>query len=168
MAAADIFDRLMLDHNNHRRWIEELLETQGDSKERRDTFKQLKLDITAHAAAEEEVFYTRELAISELRESGRDGVAEHKEIAEMLIELEEMDFSSTGWLNRFHTFREKYMHHIDEEDEEKFPELKEKISKAEAVRMRDEFEDRKPEEVGRAKTGVDDKAIKKEMEGKEN
>jgi hypothetical protein len=46
--------------------------------------------------------------------------------------------------------------------------LKKKISTAEAVRMRDEFNKRKPEEEGRAKTGVDEKAIKREMEGKEN
>lgn len=164
MAKENIFDRLKVDHNNHRRWIEQLLETTGDSKERRDLFKELKLDITAHAAAEEEVFYTRQLGVPELRESGRDGVKEHREIAELLIELEEMDFGSTGWLNRFKTFAHEYYHHIDEEDEEKFVEMEEKLSKAEQETMADEFEKRKPAEIERAKTGVDDKAIKKEMQ----
>lgn len=164
MAEMTIFDRLKLDHENHRRWFAQIMDTQGDSQERRELFKTLKDDTTAHAAAEEEVFYTYALGETDLREQSRDGVSEHMEIAQLFIELDDMDFGSTGWLNRFRTLKDKYMHHIDEEDEEKFVDAEKKLSKAEALRMADEFEKRKPQEMERAKKGIDEKEIRKEME----
>ncbi len=69
--------------------------------------------------------------------------------AMLFVELDEMDMASSGWLTKFKTLAQDYIHHIDEEEEEKFPKAKEAIDEEKAVELRDEFNARKPEEVER-------------------
>lgn len=161
--AETIFDRLKKDHDKHRQLIEAIGETQGDSPEREQLFEQFKIDATAHAAAEEETFYATIMQESDLREDARHSVTEHNELAELFIELTDLDKGSSGWLNKFNKLKEKYLHHIKEEEEEKFPKAQEEMSEEEQVRLRDEFNQRKPEEIERAEEGKDEGEIRKEM-----
>ena len=84
MADAKIFEDLKNDHNKHRKLLEQLGETQGDSPERRELFEQLRKELQAHAAAEEESLYATMLASPDLRDEARHSVAEHKEIDDFL------------------------------------------------------------------------------------
>lgn len=163
MAATTIFERLKADHDKHRKLIEAIGETTGDSPERRELFETFKVDATAHAAAEEETFYATIMQESDLREDARHSVTEHNELAELFIELSDLDMASSGWLNKFNKLKEKYLHHIKEEEEEKFPKAQEEMSREEQVRLKDEFNKRKPEEIERAEEGADEAEIRKEM-----
>ena len=163
MASQTIFDRLKVDHDKHRQLIAAIVETTGDSPDRKQLFEQFKVDATAHAAAEEETFYATIMQESDLREDARHSVTEHNELAELFIELSDMDMASPGWLNKFHKLEEKYLHHIKEEEEEKFPKAQEEMPREEQVRLKDEFNKRKPEEVERAEEGADEEEIRKEM-----
>lgn len=154
--ATDIFDRLKADHDKHRKLIEAIMETTGDSEERRTLFDQFKTEVTAHAAAEEETLYATMMTISEGRHDAQHSVSEHKELGDKLEELAKADMASSGWLNSFRTLRHDYLHHIDEEEEEMFPKAADLIAKSEAVALKKEFEERKPEEVERALEGADE------------
>ncbi len=162
--AADIFERLIEDHDRHRQLIEQISQTSGDSEERRSLFEAFKTDASAHANTEEETLYVTIMAESDTRQDAQHSVKEHAEIGMMFVELDEMDMSSSGWLTRFKTLAEEYTHHIDEEEEEKFPKAKEVIDKAKAVELRDEFNARKPEEIERVKAKEDVPEIKKAIE----
>jgi len=48
--------------------------------------------------------------------------------------------------------RERYLHHIEEEEEEMFPAASKELSKAEEERIATVFERRKPKELERAET----------------
>ncbi|HMO77446.1 MAG TPA: hemerythrin domain-containing protein, partial [Sphingopyxis sp.] len=122
MAESRIFDRLRADHDRHRELLDRIDETQGDSDDRRYLFEAFRVEVTAHAASEEMSLYATMLGKPDLRDEAQHSVAEHKEIEDLLTELYEMDFSSTGWLTRFRTMKDRYLHHIDEEEEEMFPE----------------------------------------------
>jgi hypothetical protein len=156
MATSDIFDRLIKDHEKHRTLIAAIMETEGDSEDRRSLFDQFKTEVTAHAATEEETLYATLMQISEGRHDAQHSVAEHKELGDLIEELAEADMGSSGWLNRFKTLRHDYLHHIDEEEEEMFPNAKKLIEKSEAVELKQEFEERKPEEIERAEAGADE------------
>jgi hypothetical protein len=150
MADSRIFADLIADHERQRDLLARVGETSGDSEDRRALFEELRLELQAHAAAEEETLYATMLADPELREDARHSVSEHKEVDDFLGELIEMEFSSPGWLPKFKAMRERYLHHIDEEEEEMFPTAAKRLSAAEEERLGKIFEQRKPKELARA------------------
>lgn len=150
MADAKIFEDLKNDHNKHRKLLEQLGETQGDSPERRELFEQLRKELQAHAAAEEESLYATMLASPDLRDEARHSVAEHKEIDDFLAELIDTDMSSSAWLTKFKDMRHRYLHHIDEEEEEMFPTAAKTLSDKAEQQLAKVFELRKPKELANA------------------
>ncbi|NYT41504.1 hemerythrin domain-containing protein [Sphingomonas sp. R-74633] len=150
MADARIFRDLIADHDRQRVLLERVGETVGDSKDRRALFEQLRLELQSHAAAEEEALYATMLADPDLREDARHSVSEHKEVDDYLGELIAMEMSSPGWLVKFKEMRHRYLHHIDEEEEEMFPTAAKHLSAAQEEQLGKLFEKRKPKELARA------------------
>lgn len=160
MADARLFADLKADHDRHRDLLARIAETSGDSEERRSLFEEFRIEVTAHAAAEEESLYATMLGKPDLREDAVHSVAEHKEIGDYLGELAEMDMAQGAWLAKFKEMRHRYEHHIDEEEEEMFPAAADGLSNAEETRLAKVFEDRKPKELERAEAepaGGDDR-----------
>ena len=150
MAETKIFARLKADHDRHRDLLARIDETHGDSDERRTLFEAFRVEVTAHAASEEMSLYATMLAKPELRDDAQHSVSEHKEIEDFLTELYEMDFASTGWLTRFRTMKDRYLHHIDEEEEEMFPAAEQDLSEAKKKELLAIFEKEKPKEKAKA------------------
>jgi Fe2+ transport system protein B len=151
MADARIFEDLKADHHRHRKLLADLAETSGDSADRRKLFEAFRVEVTAHAAAEEMSLYATMLGKPDLRDEAQHSVSEHKEIEDFLGELYEMDMASSGWLVKFKEMRHRYEHHIDEEEEEMFPAAADGLDDAEVKKLAGIFEARKPEEKQRAK-----------------
>lgn len=150
MANERIFEDLKRDHDRQRDLIARICETQGDSDDRRTLFEQLRIELQAHAAAEEESLYATMLANPDLRDDARHSVSEHKEVDDLLGELVEMDMASSGWLTKFKTMRDRYLHHIEEEEEEMFPAASKDLDDATKAKLAAVFEKRKPRELERA------------------
>ncbi|ALJ11568.1 hemerythrin domain-containing protein [Sphingopyxis macrogoltabida] len=150
MAETKIFARLKADHDRHRKLLDQIDATQGDSDDREKLFEAFRVEVTAHAASEEMSLYATMLADPDLREEAQHSVSEHKEIDDMLTELYEMDFASTGWLTRFRTMKHRYLHHIDEEEEEMFPAAEKELSDARKKELIKIFEKEKPKEKAKA------------------
>ena len=143
----DIYERLKKDHDRQRELIEQIKQTSGDSEERRDLWERLRVEAESHADAEEQVFYATLIAEPKGQEKARHSVAEHKEMSDIANELDDMDMSSPGWLNRFHTFADKLIHHVDEEEDEVFPLSREVIAGSKAVALVSDFDGRKRSEA---------------------
>ncbi|QNM83840.1 hemerythrin domain-containing protein [Sphingomonas sabuli] len=165
--AQDIFERLKQDHDKHRELIDAIKQTSGDSDDRKSLFTQFKTDAMAHAAAEEETLYVAMMADTEIRQDAQHSVKEHAELGMLFVEIDEMDMGSSAWLNKFNKLAEEYTHHIDEEEEEKFPKAREELGEDKAVALTAEFEQRKPEEIQRVKDKADVPEIKKAIEEEE-
>lgn len=151
MADARIFEDLKADHDRHRKMLAALAETSGDSADRRKQFEAFRVEVTAHAAAEEMSLYATMLGKPDLRDEAQHSVSEHKEIEDFLGELYDMDMSSPGWLAKFKEMRHRYEHHIDEEEEEMFPAAADGLPDSEVKKLAGIFESRKPEEKAKAK-----------------
>jgi len=147
---ADIYKLIKQDHDNHRRVLARLDETQGDSAERRELFETLKREAEAHTSAEEQTFYARLMAEPDGQEQSRHSVSEHKEAADILEALDDMEFSSPGWLTKFRSLKEELEHHMDEEEDEVFALAKKLIPADEAKEIGADFEARKVEELEEA------------------
>ena len=150
MAETKIFARLKADHDRHRELLDKIEQTKGDSPDREKLFEAFRVEVTAHAASEEMSLYATMLGKPDLRDEAQHSVAEHKEIDDMLTELYEMDFGSTGWLTRFRTMKDRYLHHIEEEEDEMFPEAEEGLSEAKKKELVAIFEKEKPKEKAKA------------------
>lgn len=116
----NIFEALREDHDKQRTLVDLLCKTKGDSRGRAEIFENLKTALDQHAVGEEEFFY-RPLLNGELaHEKARHGIAEHKELDDLIEELEATDFDSPGWLPKAKKLRERVLHHLDEEEHEVF------------------------------------------------
>jgi Hemerythrin HHE cation binding domain len=113
----NIFEALRHSHVTQRTLADQLLETSGDSRERDTLFKQLKIELAAHAAAEERCFYVPLIAHDMTQEPSRHGIAEHHEMDELVETLEETDYSSPRWLVVAKALHHKIYHHLEDEEQ---------------------------------------------------
>lgn len=150
MAQPTIFDRLKQDHDAHRRLFAKMDEAADEPDRLRALFDEFRVEVTAHAAAEEETLYATMLARPDLRENAQHSVAEHKEIDDYLEELSEQEFDGDAWRETFAQLRKRYLHHIEEEEEEMFPDAARELTAEEEKTLADIFARRKPAELQRA------------------
>lgn len=158
----DIFDRLKQDHDLHRELLDKLMATSGDSEERETLFVRLTKELKAHAAAEEQALYSTMMRKPPTTHDTRHSVAEHHEIEEALNDLAATDMATGGWLTKFKTFDHDYRHHIDEEEDEHFPEFAEYLTDEDTAHMRSVFERRKRKEKAEAEVTPEKKEDAKE------
>ncbi|WP_370307726.1 hemerythrin domain-containing protein [Sphingobium abikonense] len=150
MADATIFHRLKQDHDSHRQLFKKMDDAEGDDERLKKLFDQFKVEVTAHAAAEEETLYATMLARPDLREDAQHSVSEHKEIDDYLEEMAEQEFNGKEWRETFAQLKKRYLHHIDEEEEEMFPDAAKDLSAEEEKTLGAKFAERKPAELERA------------------
>lgn len=144
--ANDIFARLIEDHEKHRNLLARIEETRGASDERAALFEEFTFEAKGHAAAEEQALYSTMMRKPPTTQDTRHSVSEHHEVEEMLNDLAATDMSSSAWLMKFRTLKERYTHHIDEEEAEHFPEFAKHLTKEDEVHMQAVFERRKKAE----------------------
>lgn len=143
---SDIFGRLIMDHELHRDLLDALGDTHGESDQRAELFERFTKEAKSHAAAEEQALYSTMMRKPETTEETRHSVAEHKRIEEMLNDLAATPMSSGAWMTKFKALRECYLHHIDEEEAENFPDYEKYLTDEDERHMRRVFERRKAAE----------------------
>jgi hemerythrin superfamily protein len=145
---ADIFARLKQDHDLHRDLFERL--ESGGGAGREALFARLTKELKAHAAAEEQALYSTMLRKPETTAETRHSVAEHHEIEELLNDLAATDLGAVAWSDKLAHLRHRYLHHIDEEEDEHFPDFGQYLTEEDVRFMRGVFERRKEAECAEA------------------
>ncbi len=143
----NIYERLKRDHDAHREQLRKIMDTSGDSEERNTLFDEFYREAEAHAAAEEQTFYAALIEKPDGQEKARHSVHEHKEAADLLDELKELDMGSGGWLQKFKKLKKELEHHMDEEENEIFARAKKLIAKSRAEELAGKFDKRKRQEL---------------------
>ena len=160
--ATEIFARLKKDHDKHRELLDKLLETSGDSEQRKALFEELTKELKSHAAAEEQALYSTMLRKPPTTGETRHSVAEHHEIEEALNDLAATEMSEGGWLTKFKSFDHRYRHHIDEEEDDHFPDFERHLDEEDMQHMKSVFDRRKQEEKADAEVTPEKKEDAKE------
>lgn len=122
----NIYDALRESHERQRELAAALINTQGESEYRADTFQQLKQELAAHATAEERYFYIPLMMSDDGIDLSRHALAEHHELDELVETLEETEMSSPTWLVYAKKLADEVHHHLKEE-EHKFFQMSGKI-----------------------------------------
>jgi Hemerythrin HHE cation binding domain len=147
----DLFGRLVEDHDRHRALFAMIEQTEPRAPERQTLFNELVHEIKGHAAAEDQALWSTVLRNPETTDDARHAVAEHKDMDKMLADLAARDPHTKAWMTRFDAAKEKYLHHIREEEQEQFVAAEEHLSKADVKHMLGVFERRKKIEKAEAK-----------------
>lgn len=136
----NIFEALRHSHDTQRAMADSLIATQGDSPERDLLFKELRAELSAHAAAEERFFYVPLIAHDMTQEPSRHGIAEHHEMDEMVETLEKTDRSSPAWLATAKALHHKIFHHLKDEEQGIFQLAGKVLSEAEKLSLAKGYE----------------------------
>lgn len=134
-----IDEAILLDHAIQRDLIKQLLDTQGDSGDRRQLFKQLTRELAIHADAEERHFYVPLIEIDSTQDDARHGIAEHHEIEELVAKVEDAAFDSSAWLKHAETLADKVLHHLEEEEQDYFPKANQVLSDDQSEELGDHY-----------------------------
>lgn len=117
----DMYDLLMNDHNMVKGMINESLQKKDTSK-----FKEIKTNLEIHMMGEERFFYPR------LRENDKEAMdksyQEHHVGKLVLHELKKLDKDDEHWMPKMKVLKDILDHHIDEEENQIFPESKRLLS----------------------------------------
>ncbi len=111
-----IFEALRESHDIQRELAQKLVQTSGDTPERRELFDLLKNELFAHAVAEDRYFYIPLMMTDSGLNISRHALAEHHEMDELLEQLTETEFSNLGWLAIAKKLSETVHHHLEEEE----------------------------------------------------
>jgi len=111
-----IYDALRQSHEIQRDLYKKLLDTKGDTEERDQLFSAIKIELAAHAAAEERHFLIPLLKLDSGINISRHAIAEHHELDELIEDLQSIEYSSPAWLAKAKALAEEIEHHLHEEE----------------------------------------------------
>ena len=124
-----IYDALRESHETQRSLCRRLLRSKSGTRERLDLFTALRIELAAHAAAEERFLYAPILMDDRGLDASRHALHEHHQIDELIEDLQSLDPRYAAWLKKARELSEKVHHHLREE-EKKFFQLSGKILSA--------------------------------------
>lgn len=116
----NIYDKLRESHATQRELCQALRNSTPSVAERKSLFKRLRVELEAHAAAEERYLYCIMIMQDAGLKSARHALSEHHEIEELLEELTSTDPTVRGWMKRAQTLIDIVCHHLDEEESKFF------------------------------------------------
>lgn len=116
----NIFKIIREDHDVHRKLLDELVETEGNTEKRKRLYLQIKHELAIHADAEERYFYVPLFDDNMTQKQARHGVAEHHQLDKIIKELDDTEMESAGWLVAAKKLKHKMYHHLEEEEQHFF------------------------------------------------
>lgn len=135
-----IFEAIREDHEKQRLLMNMLVETSGDSANRKTLFAQLKTELANHAIAEERYFYAPLMQSDATIEPSRHAIAEHHEIDELVEKLDNTDMSSAAWLVHMKSLQHLVSHHLAEEEHEFFQQAGKVLSASEKEQLASDYQ----------------------------
>jgi hypothetical protein len=114
----NLFDALHASHELQRSLCRRL--TRVKPAEREPLFLQLKVELEAHAAAEERFLYVPLLLTDTGLSASRHALSEHHDIEELCEDLSVSDKHSDDWLDTAKRLSHKVHHHLREEERKFF------------------------------------------------
>ncbi len=121
-----LYDALRESHETQRSLCRRLLRSRPGTRERLDLFTALRIELAAHAAAEERFLYVPILMDDRGLNSSRHALHEHHQIDELVEDLQSLDPRHAAWLKKARELSQKVHHHLREE-EKKFFQVSDRI-----------------------------------------
>jgi hemerythrin superfamily protein len=132
----DALKLLREDHDRVRKMLDDgESTTERAIKTRSELFGRLKRELEIHERMEEEVLYPAMKEHPKAREYAFEGFEEHHVVDTILAELEQTDPGDEQWTAKFKVVKENLEHHMEEEENEAFPQVRRAFSDEELEKM---------------------------------
>jgi hemerythrin superfamily protein len=126
----DATELLEKDHDK----VEELfkqIEAGANGKKGEALFTKIYHELSVHAIIEEQVFYPALARFSEFSSLLKDAYSEHAQVKLEMGEIATLDSSSQEWNKKVTKLWKDIQHHVKDEEEKLFPQVREKLSQKE-------------------------------------
>ncbi|MFN2463583.1 MAG: hemerythrin domain-containing protein [Candidatus Dormibacteria bacterium] len=131
--------------NDHKR-VEKLFKQfeklgDGDGKAKQAVVREIITELSQHASIEEQVFYpASRREAQETEDTVLESLEEHHIVKWTLSELDKMKPSDERFDAKVTVLMESVRHHVEEEEEELFPEVAKQLSRKQLNELGDELE----------------------------
>jgi len=137
---ADPFELLIEDHRMIISTLDQMIAAPQDSKVQRGKLLLiLKRKLAKHALAEEDVVYPIVYGQAESRDQSKHLYDEHADMKIHLHELEQRVMSGQEWNSVVKPLRELIRHHVEEEEQQVFPQLRQRMGEAKLPKVAGEI-----------------------------
>jgi hemerythrin superfamily protein len=118
---------LKADHKKVATLFDQVKETESE-QEHWKLFNQIKTELEVHTHIEETIFYPRIQQLKELKDMVLEALEEHKQVKTLLREITGLAESNEKLAAKLKVMSENVEHHVDEEENEMFPKVKNVLS----------------------------------------
>jgi hemerythrin superfamily protein len=115
----------------------------SDRNRQKELFDKIDTELEIHTHIEETVFYPAIEAHEELKEMVAEAMEEHQEAKMLLEELEELGADNHDFGSKLQQLMEAVEHHVEEEEGEMFPKIREVFDQNELEQLGEELESAK-------------------------
>lgn len=116
----NLFDALRESHERQRDLLRRLLRSKPGTQARITLFRQVRIELEAHEAAEERYLYAPILLDDAGLGSARHALHEHHEIDELVEQVQGLDPGGTAWREKAKALSKEVHHHLREEESKFF------------------------------------------------
>jgi hypothetical protein len=118
--ANTIYEALHESHEIQRSKCRQLLRAKPEGRDRQQVLRALRIELAAHAAAEERFLYAAIIMDDMGLDSSRHALSEHHEIDECVEALSKADAKDRAWLPLARALSHQVHHHLREEEKKFF------------------------------------------------
>ena len=122
-ASPSAIDLLEQDHREVEEWFDEYDELKEDDNRKGQLAEKICLALKVHAQIEEEIFYPQAREATKDNDLIDEALVEHATVKKLIGEIEAMEVNEELYDAKMRVLGEMVKHHINEEEEELFPEL---------------------------------------------
>jgi hemerythrin superfamily protein len=132
----NLYDALRESHARQRSLCTALVRSRGQQPQRRrELLRELRIELAAHAAAEERYLYVPILLHDAGLNSARHALAEHHEMDELVEQLQALDPAGDAWGETARALSHKVRHHLREEESKFFQVSGKLLSETQKLRL---------------------------------
>lgn len=134
-----IFQRLAEDHGEISTLMRRVAASHEGSHVRAELFPTIRMELLAHARAEEKEVYSVFRAVPELAARMDRSVNEHETVARMLEQLTHMSMNDERWMEVFRELLAHVHEHVIEEEQVVFPIAKDALTRERSEQISESF-----------------------------
>lgn len=136
MTTTTIYDELRSSHATQRSLCSSAVRTKAANPKRRlELLRELRIELAAHAAAEERYLYAPMLLHDAGLDSSRHALSEHHDIDELVEELQALAPAGDAWGAKAAELAHKVRHHLKEEESKFFQVSGKLLTEAQKARL---------------------------------
>ncbi len=136
----NIYDELRASHARQRQLCNSMVRTRATNPAKREAlFRELRIELAAHAAAEERYLYVPILMYDMGLNSARHALAEHHDMDELVEDLQALKPDGTAWGAKAGELVHKVRHHLKEEETKFFQVSGKLLTDTQKVRLAGQY-----------------------------